>query len=263
MEITKINDNIYRTTTPYKDIWTTLYVIKTDKGDMLFDAASFDTDAKKYTIPFLEKCGVTKESLKYIFISHDHSDHAGGLTALLPHYPNAVVLSRSNDLKNRFNEYNVIAPNECDQFLDVLEVVTIVGHTLDCAAIFDKRTKTLVTGDCLQVWGIVGSQNWAANIRFPVEYFADIEKVGKMDIDRILTAHDYYPLGYKAEGKQEIARYLDGCREPLLKLKDLIIANPDTTDQGICDIYNVGKAIPTFHAGVVECVRVAMQKGKF
>lgn len=263
MEITKINDNIYRTTTPYKDIWTTLYVIKTDKGDMLFDAASFDEDAEKYTIPFLEKCGVTKESLKYIFISHDHSDHAGGLNALLPHYPNAVVLSRSDDLKNRFNEYNVIAPNEGDKFLDVLEVVTIVGHTLDCSAILDKRTKTLITGDCLQVWGIVGSQNWAANIRFPVEYFADIEKVRNMDIDMLLTAHDYYPLGYKADGKQEIAQYLDGCREPLLKLKDLIIKNPNTDNQGICDIYNVSKAIPTFHSGVVECLRAAMQKGKF
>lgn len=263
METIKINDNIFRTTTPYKDIWTTLYVIKTKNGDMLFDAASFDEDAEKYTISFLEQCGVTKESLKYIFISHDHSDHAGGLKTLLPYYPNAVVLSRSSDLKERFSDYNVVAPNENDHFLDVLEVVTIVGHTIDCAAILDKRTKTLITGDCLQVWGIVGSQNWAANIRFPVEYFADIEKISKMDIDQILTAHDYYPLGYKAEGKAEIVRCLDGCREPLLKLKELIIANPDTDDQGICDIYNISKALPTFHAGVVECIRKAMQNGKF
>ncbi len=263
MEITKIHDNIYRTTTQYKDIWTTLYVIKTDKGDMLFDAASFDSDAEKYTVPFLNECGVTKESLKYIFISHDHSDHAGGLNELLPYYPNAVVLSRSSDLKERFANYNVIAPNETDTFLDVLEIVTIVGHTKDCAAILDKRTKTLITGDCLQVWGIVGSQNWAANIRFPVEYFADIEKVSKMDISKILTAHDYYPLGYKAEGKAEITRYLDGCREPLLKLKELIIANPEEDDQGICDIYNTSKAIPTFHSGVVKCIREAMQKGRF
>lgn len=263
MEITKINDNIFRTTTPYKDIWTTIYVVKTDNGDMLFDAASFDEDAEKYTVPFLEECGVTAESLKYIFISHDHSDHAGGLKTLLEKYPNAVVLSRSSELRNRFCEYDVLYTNEGDVFLGVLQVVTIVGHTSDCDAILDKRTKTLLTGDCLQVWGIVGSQNWAANIRFPVDYFADIEKVGKMDIDRILTAHDYYPIGYRAEGKQEIMAYLDGCREPLLKLKDLIIANPDADDQRICDIYNVSKEIPTFHAGVVKAIRAAMQKGRF
>ncbi len=263
IKIEKINENIFRTVTPYKDIWTTLYIIKTEKGDMLFDAASFDSDAEEYTVPFLEECGVTPESLKYIFISHDHSDHAGGLSALLEKYPNAVVLSRSTELRNRFAEYDVIPPQENEVFLDVLEVVTIVGHTSDCAAIYDLRTKTFITGDCLQVWGIVGSQNWAANIRFPVCYFADIEKVRKMDIDLLLTAHDYYPIGYKAKGKEEIDRYLDGCREPLLKLKELILANPETDDQGICDIYNVSKEIPTFHAGVVKYVRAAMKKKRF
>lgn len=263
MEITKINDNIYRTVTPYKDIWTTLYLIKTDKGDLLFDAASFDEDAEKYTVPFLEACGVTKESLKYIFISHDHSDHAGGLKALLALYPDAVVLSRSTELRNRFAEYDVISPDEGDVILDTFKVVTVVGHTSDCAGIIDLRTKTFITGDCLQVWGIVGSQNWAANIRFPVDYFAAIEKVRKMDIDEIYTAHDYYPIGYKAQGKTEIERYLDGCREPLLKLKELIISNPAADDQEICDIYNVSKEIPTFHEGVVKYIRAAMKKGRF
>ncbi len=262
MEITKINENIYRTVTPYKDIWTTLYLIKTENGDLLFDAASFDEDAENYTVPFLEACDVTKESLKYIFISHDHSDHAGGLKALLPLYPNTVVLSRSTELRNRFAEYDVISPNEGDVFLECLKVVPVVGHTSDCAGLIDTRTKTFITGDCLQVWGIVGSQNWAANIRFPVDYFADIEKVRKMDINEIYTAHDYYPIGFKAIGKEEIDRYLDGCREPLLKLRELILANPDVNDQAICDIYNVSKEIPTFHEGVVKYLRAAMKKGR-
>lgn len=262
MEITQINDNIYRTTIPYKDIWTTLYLIKTENGDLLFDAASFDDDAAQYTVPFLEACGVTEESLKYIFISHDHSDHAGGLNALLPLYPNTVVLSRSTELRNRFAEYDVIAPDEGDIILYTFKVVTVVGHTSDCAGLVDMRTKTFITGDCLQVWGIVGSQNWAANIRFPVDYFAAVEKVRKMDIDEIYTAHDYYPFGFKAIGREEINRYLDGCREPLLKLKELILANPDTCDQGICDIYNVSKKIPTFHAGVVKYLRAAIKKGR-
>ncbi len=174
VKIEKINENIYRTVTPYKDIWTTMYLIKTEKGDLLFDAASFDSDAEEYTVPFLKECGVTPESLKYIFISHDHSDHAGGLSALLAKYPNAVVLSRSTELRNRFAEYDVVPPKENDVILDTFKVVTIVGHTSDCAALLDMRTKTFVTGDCLQVWGIVGSQNWAANISLPVDFFSYI-----------------------------------------------------------------------------------------
>ncbi|MBE6787477.1 MAG: MBL fold metallo-hydrolase [Ruminococcaceae bacterium] len=263
IKIEKINDNIYRTVTPYKDIWTTMYIVKTEKGDLLFDAASFDEDAQNYIVPFLKECGVTSESLKYIFISHDHSDHAGGLGALMEYYPDAVILSRSTELRNRFAEYDVIPPQENEVFLDVLKTVTITGHTSDCAGLYDVRTKTLITGDCLQVGGIVGSENWAANIRFPVCYFEDIEKVRKMDIDLLLTAHDYYPFGYKAKGKEEINRYLDGCREPLLKLKKLILENPTVDDEGICDIHNVSKDIPTFHAGVVKYVRKAMKKKRF
>lgn len=37
--VTQINEKIYRLTTAYKDIFTTVYVIKTEKGAILFDAA--------------------------------------------------------------------------------------------------------------------------------------------------------------------------------------------------------------------------------
>ncbi len=58
----------------------------------------------------------------------------------------------------------------------------------------------------------------------------------------------------------EIDRYLDGCKEPLLKMKQLILENPDTDDQGICDIYNNTKGIPTVHAGIIKYMRAAIKK---
>ena len=94
-EIVQINKHIHRTTIPYKDIFTTIYTIRTDEGVMLFDAASYDTDAQAYVLPFLQKVGVSAEELKYIFISHNHADHAGGLHCLAPHFPKARILSRS------------------------------------------------------------------------------------------------------------------------------------------------------------------------
>lgn len=262
LPITKMNENIYRMTIPYKDIWTTVYVIKTAQGALLFDAASYDEDIE-YIVPFLESCGVTEDNLKYIFISHNHKDHAGGLEKIMEVYPNTVILSRSTDIKNRFAEYDVMAPQENDLILDTFKVISVVGHTSDSAGLLDMRTKTFITGDSLQVWGIVGSEPWASNIRFPVEYFKDIQKVKQMDICEIYAAHDYYPCGYKAEGKAEIERYLDCCLEPLLKMKQLILENPDTDSQGICDIYNKSKGIPTVRADVIKYLRAAIKKDRF
>ena len=49
----KINDHIYALCTPYKDIFTTVYFIKTEHGAILFDAASFESDAENYIFPLL------------------------------------------------------------------------------------------------------------------------------------------------------------------------------------------------------------------
>lgn len=259
----KVNENIYRMVIPYKDIWTTVYVMKTLQGALLFDAASYDDDAEKYIIPFLESCGVTEENLKYIFISHNHKDHAGALGKLMERYPNAIILSRSTDIQNNYAEYDVIAPQDNDRILDTFEVVTVVGHTADAAGLLDVRTKTFITGDSLQVWGIVGSEPWAANIRFPVEYFEDIQKIQRMDIDEIYAAHDYYPYGYKAQGKAEVDRYLEGCKQPLLKMKQLILENTDLDDEGVCAMYNKTTGIPTVRAGVIKYLRAAIKKDRF
>ena len=72
-------------------------------------------------------------------------------------YPNTVILSRSTDIKNRFAEYDIIAPQENDLILDTFKVISVVGHTADSASLLDMRTKTFITGDSLPVWGIVGS----------------------------------------------------------------------------------------------------------
>ena len=38
--LTSLTDKIHRLTIPYKDIFTTVYTVKTDTGVLLFDAAS-------------------------------------------------------------------------------------------------------------------------------------------------------------------------------------------------------------------------------
>lgn len=250
----KINENIYRLTIPFKDIFTTVYVLKTDEGALLFDTATYDEDIQNYIIPFLDELEITEDMLKYVFISHNHGDHAGGLNAFMKSYPETCIISRSPEIKEKYIDYNVMFPKDGDVVLGFLQVIAIPGHTCDSSAVFDMRTKTLVTGDCLQLYGIYGSGLWGSNISLPKEHIEAVEKLRQMDISHILTAHDYHPCGYSYQGREAIVKALDFCIAPLGEIKALIFKNLNASDEQICAEYN-SSGNPKLGVHVVTAVR--------
>ena len=246
---------------PYKDIFATVYTVTTPDGILLFDAGSFDEDIEEYIVPFFEEVGIKEDMIKYVFISHNHKDHAGGLEEFMKKFPQACIISRSDRLKEKFSDYDVFAPCDGDTVLGVLNVVTIPGHTQDSSAIFDIRTRTMICGDCLQLYGIFGSGKWAANILYPEEHIEAIDKVRKMEIDCILTAHDYHPYGYCYKGKDAVLKALDACVEPLLEIKDLILNHDGLDDEKIADLFN-SENRPTLDMHVVTAVRKMLNQEK-
>ncbi len=254
----KIAENIYRITTLYKDIFTTVYLLIAENGVILFDAASFDEDIDEVIAPALAELGVTPQ---YVFISHNHRDHAGGLARFTARYPETTIVSRSSALQEKYAGHPFLFPEEGTVLLDTYRVIPIVGHTADSAALLDTRTNTLVTGDCLQLWGICGSEDWASNINFPTAHWQALNKLEKMPMAAIYTAHDYYPLGYFAVGESEISRYLASCREPLLRVKELIVSHPEADDAAVRALYNTTEGIPTIREAVVKAVRKSISEG--
>lgn len=254
----KITQNIYRITTSYKDIFTTVYLLIAEKGAVLFDAASFDTDIDDVLAPALAELGVTP---KYVFISHNHRDHAGGLARYMAHFPQTTIVSRSPALREKYEGHPFLFPEEGTVLLDTYRVVPIVGHTADSAALLDTRTDTLITGDCLQLYGICGSEDWASNINFPTEHWQALDKLEKMPLSAIYTAHDYHPCGYFAKGEEEIARYIGACRAPLLRIKELILSNEGADDAAVRALYNAQEGIPTVREAVVRAVRKSVSEG--
>ena len=250
-----MTDYMKRLVLPYKDIFTTVYLIKTPKGAILFDTASYDEDIDNAIIPFLAENDVTAKTLKYVFISHNHRDHAGGLKRFMQIYPDTCIVSCSNALAENYEAYHVYMPKDGDLLLDTLQVVTIPGHTQDSAALLDTRTNTLITGDSLQLYGIVGSEDWACNITLPEEHFEALEKVRTLDVTNIIAAHDYYPYGYIAIGKEEVTRVLDACIAPLEHLQEIILKNPALDDSSVREIYNSTEHIPTIRETVVAAMR--------
>ncbi len=251
--IQNINDNIHRFTIPYKDIFTTVYTIKTDCGILLFDTGSYDEDIENYILPFLDELEITAEMLRYVFVSHNHKDHAGGLNKFMKKFPNTCIISRCPKIKEQYANYNILEPKDNDVVLDVLKIITVPGHTQDSSAIYDTRTKTLISGDCLQLYGIYGSGKWGSNISFVKEHIDAVDKLRQMDIQHILTAHDYHPYGHSYEG-EDVCKALEACISPLNEIRDLILHNPDADDERICTIYNSFDK-PTLGVHVVSSVR--------
>ena len=253
----RINENICRMTTFYKTIFTTVWTLRVPEGVVLIDAASYDHDAKENVLPFLDYAGVKREEVKYIFITHNHSDHAGGLAGLLPELPDAIVVSRSQALAEKYPQRKFLNPADGDMLTGELQVIAIPGHTADCAGILDKRTNTLLSGDCLQLYGIVGNEDWACNFRMTAEYFEAVKKVRAMKISQLLTAHDYYPTGYRADGEEAVEKVLDDCLEPLKLIGQLIRENPVLDDEAIREKFNAIPGLPTAKLHVITGVRKA------
>jgi len=250
----KVGEHIVRLSTPYKDIFTTVCLIKTAQGCVLFDAASYDEDISAHILPFLAQQRAL-ESLRAVFISHPHADHAGGLSALLKAIPDLTVVSDSLSLREKYPEANFAAAK--GNLLGVLKIIPLPGHTIDSAAILDTRTGTLLSGDCLQMWGIFGSGKWGANIRYPAEHVRAVRALRSLPISEIVAAHDYHPCGWHITGEEAVSKALDDCVAPLRRIADLIAGNPLLDDEGVCALYN-SPTLPVLGAHVVTAVRASV-----
>ena len=253
----RISDHICRLTTPYKTIFTTVWTLRTDEGVVLIDAASYDHDAREHVLPYLEFAGVKPEQIKYVFITHNHADHAGGLQGLLQVLPHVTVVSRSQALAEKYPKVPFLNPADGQMLTEDLQVIAIPGHTTDCAGLLDRRTNTLLCGDCLQLYGIVGNEDWACNISLTEQYFEAVEKVRGKKPAQLLMAHDYYPTGYRADGETAVEKALDDCLEPLKMIGRMIRENPDLDDGAIREKFNAIPGLPTAKLHVITGVRRA------
>jgi glyoxylase-like metal-dependent hydrolase (beta-lactamase superfamily II) len=204
MSIDKIDEGIYRILVPFEDeITTTVYVVIGSEGVAVIDSATYPSDADDYIIPALRELGIDRDNVKYILLSHSHGDHAGGAKRLLELLPEAIIGSAFSG-----DEPRSLKLADGEMLLDRLCVVALPGHTLDCIALFDVKTKTLLSADCLQLYGV---GKYRCGVGYRDLYRNSIDKLRQMDIRRIVAAHEYDPLGSVADGKSAVSEYLDTC----------------------------------------------------
>jgi len=248
----KENQRILRLTVPFKDIFTTVYAIRTSEGVLVFDTATTAEDVEGFLLPFLKEQKILPDEICGIFLSHSHGDHAGGLPALLPHLPRAKVYSRSKKLAETYPD-RVIRPEDGEEIFGGLKTVTIPGHSADSMGVLDTQTGVLLSGDCLQLYGIYGSGAWGSNITLPRLHLQALDKLAALPMKKIYAAHDYHPLGFCYEGKEKIAEALENCRRPLFEIRDRILKAPDRSDEEIAA--EISRTLPRLHPRVVAAVR--------
>ena len=249
ISIHSVTDHISYFNVPYKDIFVGIYVIRTEAGTVLFDTAGCNDDIDNYILPALKQLNTMPS---HIFISHNHTDHAGGLARAMECFPKAALFSRSPALKEKYPSLH--CPSNDDLICDVLQVITIPGHTADAMALLDLRTNTLISGDCLQAYGIFGSGNWYSNITLPMEHLEAIRKLRNLPLNILATTHDYHPLGMVIYGQEAIACYLDSCIAALRRLHDQIYAHPQLNNDQLADLFNNG-SFPKVSPTVLKALR--------
>ena len=203
----KIDTGLYRIKVPFQDLNTTVYVAVYGDGVAIIDSATYPSDAVNYVIPALTELGIDRSRVKYILLTHRHGDHSGGAYALSAYFSTAMV-----GAIHPMNLENYFRIKDGDEFLGGLRVVSLPGHTEDCVGYLDTRTNTLLSGDCLQLKGVGKYRNGVSD---RVAYAGSVNKLMSMDIDRIVAAHEYDPLGSIAEGREGVRNYLKTCLDVL------------------------------------------------
>ena len=197
----QVDAGLYRILVPFEDLNTTVYIVRSPEGAALIDAATYPEDITSYVLPALEELGIGK--VTHILLTHHHGDHAGGLPRLMEAFPEAAVCSMTS-----FDLPGFLLLKDGEQVMQRLQTLHLPGHTPHSCGFLDLPTGTLLSGDCLQLAGV---GKYIHGVRYPEQYRASVEKLKKLDIRRIVAAHEYVPLGSLAEGSAEVAAYLDAC----------------------------------------------------
>ena len=186
--------DIYRLKVPFENIYTSVFLVRTPSGMIVVDCATTDEDVDEYIVPALKKAEIDFSDVTMLVLTHQHGDHAGGLSRLLSLIPNIDVI---RDIRELF---------------DGICTYPMAGHTDDCIGVLDTRTNTLISGDGLQGAGV---DKYRCSMQFPKAYLETIERIqSDKRIDNLLFSHSYEPWSREhAFGRKEVEHCICECKK--------------------------------------------------
>ncbi len=185
---------IYRLKIPFDTVYTSVFLVVSGSSAVLVDCATTNADVDGYILPALACMGYKITDVKTIVITHNHSDHAGGLSRILYHAPNIEV------------------KREACALFDGLEVYPLYGHAREMIGLFDARSGTLISGDGLQGAGV---DKYRAYAEDRTAYLATLERIRADErIENLIFSHAYEPwFEDHIFGRDAVLEALEECKK--------------------------------------------------
>lgn len=188
--------HIWRLKVPFDNLTTSVFLIETDEGHVLFDCATTEEDVENHIMPAIAEAGVEQGNIKWLFCSHSHADHAGGMPGILRRMPH---IRTADDLP------------KC------LRAIPLPGHTAECRGLMDLRTRTLLSGDALQFCGV---GRFGCGVQEVKAYLDTMKRIRMENPSCLLASHEYVPCGNRADGAQQVQQWLEVCRAYIGELEN-------------------------------------------
>ncbi len=153
--------------TPQEGLLTNTYIVCDEKSK---ETMVIDPGGEPEKI--IEMLNILNSNLKYIFLTHCHADHTGGINELKEAKGGKILISRADSV-GLYNEeislaYYIHAPNpelEADSRIDdgdlihvgelEFKVIETPGHTKGSISLYCEKERLVFTGDTLfsGTWG--------------------------------------------------------------------------------------------------------------
>ncbi len=248
MDFELLEEGVYRLKVPFEDLYTSVFALVNGEDSLIFDTATTRSDVENYIIPAVEHLGI---SPSLIVCSHRHSDHCGGFPHMLRAYGKAV--GALYDKTAQYEEGEIRYLNEGDLLLQRFEVLNLKGHSKDSIALYDTKNRVLISCDCLQLHGISKFGTGVTDYR---DYKQTLERVKGLMPNRIISAHEFVPLGFSAKGEKEVTRYLSECDQAIENIRSFAENNRHLSDEDITLGYNRSNPqLPPINLGTIRTIR--------
>lgn len=228
-----VADGVLLLKVPFTGVWTGVALVLGDGPPILVDSGGSAETVDSTIVPALTELGMDLSDIGWVVATHIHGDHVGGvarLRALAPTIKVAVLressermrdpLAYSREIRARFPPHSAAPPLvlngvEPDRLLDDGDMIGPLltlhtpGHDTDACCFLDVRSRTLITGDSLQLNGTI-SQGCAL-LFDPGRYRATLQRLFDLSVRNIVCGHPYLPLGEVAIGEEASRRFLAEC----------------------------------------------------